>query len=189
MTSWRISSKLGRPSRWATFDLLAGEEVVQADHVVPLLDQPLAEVRAEKAGPAGHQNSFELRHGLAALDLRSVLENVSTRSGRASLHVRLYTMIAVRPFSPHNRCDAQCSTGPPGHGTSAPRWWRRFPAAAQRRAARSPPRWATPSPPAGWGIGCYITSIWPAAGVIASCEREGASGGISKPLRSVIPQV
>ena len=37
--------------------LLAGEEVVQADHVVAFVDQPLAEVRAEKAGPAGDQNA------------------------------------------------------------------------------------------------------------------------------------
>ena len=57
--SWRISSKLGRPSKWLTFDFLAGEEVVQADHVVALLDEPFAEMRAEKAGPAGHEDSFE----------------------------------------------------------------------------------------------------------------------------------
>ena len=39
--------------------LLAGEEVVQAEDVVSLFDQALAEVRAEEPGPAGHQNSFE----------------------------------------------------------------------------------------------------------------------------------
>ena len=39
--------------------LLAGEEIIEADHVVPLLHQPLAEVRAEKTGPAGDQNAFE----------------------------------------------------------------------------------------------------------------------------------
>ena len=42
--------------------LLAGEEVVQADDVVPPLQQPLAEMRAEKAGPAGHQDSSDHRH-------------------------------------------------------------------------------------------------------------------------------
>ena len=44
--------------------LLAGEEVVEADHVVPLVDQPLAQVRAQKPGPAGDQNAFDLRHGI-----------------------------------------------------------------------------------------------------------------------------
>ena len=43
--------------------LLAGEEVVEADDVVPLLDQPLAEVRAEEAGAAGDQNAFDVGHG------------------------------------------------------------------------------------------------------------------------------
>ena len=42
--------------------LLAGEEVVQADDVVPALEQPLAEMGAEKAGPAGDQNPFDGRH-------------------------------------------------------------------------------------------------------------------------------
>ena len=49
--------------------LLAGEKVVEADHVVLLLDQTLAEVRAEEAGPTGHQDAFDLRHGN---DFRSV---------------------------------------------------------------------------------------------------------------------
>ena len=39
--------------------LLAGEEIVQADDVVPVGDQPFAEVRAEKPGPAGDQNSLD----------------------------------------------------------------------------------------------------------------------------------
>ena len=42
--------------------LLAGEEVVEADHVVSLLDQPLAQVRAQEAGPAGHQDPLVERH-------------------------------------------------------------------------------------------------------------------------------
>ena len=38
--------------------LAAGEEVVDAEDVVAFRDQPLAEVRAEKAGAAGDQNAF-----------------------------------------------------------------------------------------------------------------------------------
>ncbi len=36
--------------------LLAREEVVEADDVVPFRDQPFAEVGAEKAGAAGDKN-------------------------------------------------------------------------------------------------------------------------------------
>ncbi len=36
----------------------AGEEVVDAEHVVPVVEQPLAQVRAEKAGAAGDQDAF-----------------------------------------------------------------------------------------------------------------------------------
>ena len=39
--------------------LLAGEEVVQADHVVTVFQQPLAEVGAEKTSSAGDQNPFD----------------------------------------------------------------------------------------------------------------------------------
>ena len=39
--------------------LLAGEEVVEADDVVPLRDQPVAQVRAEEAGAAGDEDSHE----------------------------------------------------------------------------------------------------------------------------------
>ena len=41
---------------------LAGEEVIQADDVVALSDEPFAEVRPEKTGSAGHEDSFDLRH-------------------------------------------------------------------------------------------------------------------------------
>ena len=36
----------------------AGEEVVHADHVVTVAEQPLAEVGAEKTGAAGDQDAF-----------------------------------------------------------------------------------------------------------------------------------
>ena len=38
--------------------LLAGEKIVQADDVMPSLQQPFAEVGAEKTGPAGNENSL-----------------------------------------------------------------------------------------------------------------------------------
>ena len=47
--------------------LLAGEEIVQADHVVTLLDQPLAQVRTEKPGTAGDQNALNLGHRVPRL--------------------------------------------------------------------------------------------------------------------------
>ena len=36
----------------------AGEEVVHAQHVVALGQEPLAQVRADEAGAAGHQNAL-----------------------------------------------------------------------------------------------------------------------------------
>jgi hypothetical protein len=44
--------------------LLAREEIIETDHVVFLLDQSLAEVRPEKAGAAGDENSLKRRHVL-----------------------------------------------------------------------------------------------------------------------------
>ena len=38
--------------------LRAGEEVVDAEHVVALGQQPLAQMRAEEAGAAGDENAF-----------------------------------------------------------------------------------------------------------------------------------
>ena len=38
--------------------LAAGEVVVDAQHVVAVAQQPLAEMRAEEAGAAGHQHPF-----------------------------------------------------------------------------------------------------------------------------------
>jgi hypothetical protein len=41
---------------------LGCEEVVEADHVVPLIDQAVAEVRADEARPSGNQNTVVSRH-------------------------------------------------------------------------------------------------------------------------------
>ena len=38
---------------------LAGEEIIQADNVMPARDQAIAQMRTEKSGAAGHQDSFE----------------------------------------------------------------------------------------------------------------------------------
>jgi hypothetical protein len=40
------------------FPLSAGEEVVDAQQLVALLEQPVAQMRAEKARPAGDQDSL-----------------------------------------------------------------------------------------------------------------------------------
>jgi hypothetical protein len=45
--------------------LLAGEEVVEADDVVALLDESIAQVRAEEPGAAGDENTFTIRNGRA----------------------------------------------------------------------------------------------------------------------------
>ena len=42
--------------------LLACEKIVDADDVVPVIDEPLAQMRAEKTGPAGDENAIDLRH-------------------------------------------------------------------------------------------------------------------------------
>ena len=36
----------------------AGEQIIDAHHFVALLQQPVAQMRAEKAGAAGHQNAL-----------------------------------------------------------------------------------------------------------------------------------
>ena len=58
--------------------LVAGEVVVDAQHVVARRQQALAEMRAEEAGAAGHQNP--LAHALALLNL--------SRIPRPTLHAR-----------------------------------------------------------------------------------------------------
>ena len=59
MTSCRTQLEIRPVEQMRDVGLLAGEEIVEADDVVSLLDQPLAQMRAQKAGPAGHQNAFE----------------------------------------------------------------------------------------------------------------------------------
>ena len=46
--------EVGLSQQVADVGFLAGEEVIQADHVVSLADELFAEMGAEKAGPAGH---------------------------------------------------------------------------------------------------------------------------------------
>jgi hypothetical protein len=41
----------------------AGEEIVDAEYVVSLGQQPLAEMRAEEANPARDQDTFAQHHG------------------------------------------------------------------------------------------------------------------------------
>ena len=40
----------------------AGEEIVDADDVRPLLEQPVAQMRAEEAGAAGHHDALLQMH-------------------------------------------------------------------------------------------------------------------------------
>ena len=42
--------------------LLTREEIIEANHVVPLLDEPLAKMGAQEAGAAGDQDAFDLCH-------------------------------------------------------------------------------------------------------------------------------
>jgi hypothetical protein len=43
--------------------LLAGEEVIEADDIVALIDHAFADVAAEEAGTAGDEDSFVLHGG------------------------------------------------------------------------------------------------------------------------------
>ena len=36
----------------------AGEQIVGAQHIVPLLQQPVNKMRADKAGPSGYQDTL-----------------------------------------------------------------------------------------------------------------------------------
>ena len=43
--------------------LLAGEKIVDADDIVPLLNQSIAQMRPDKTSPASHDNALEcIRH-------------------------------------------------------------------------------------------------------------------------------
>ena len=57
--SWRINSKFGSAEQMLDVGLLAGEEIVEADHVVTFVDHAFAEVRTEKPGPTGDENAFD----------------------------------------------------------------------------------------------------------------------------------
>jgi hypothetical protein len=39
---------------------VAGEEIIDAQHLMPIADQAIAEMRAEEAGPAGDQDAFSV---------------------------------------------------------------------------------------------------------------------------------
>jgi hypothetical protein len=49
----------------------SGEEIIEADEIGAALHQAFAQVRAEEAGPAGHQNAFFQVHGIPALRNRA----------------------------------------------------------------------------------------------------------------------
>ena len=52
----RLEMRVGQQVRDVV--LAAGEIIVDAEHVVALGEQPLAQMRAEKTGAAGDQNAF-----------------------------------------------------------------------------------------------------------------------------------
>jgi hypothetical protein len=52
--------------------LLAGEEVVDADHVVARGHEPVAEMAAEKAGASGHEHALDRGHDASALGMATV---------------------------------------------------------------------------------------------------------------------
>ncbi len=62
VTSCRMSSKLGRPSRWVTFDFCEVKKIVQTDYIVPLFYELFAHVGAKKASSARYKNSLYARH-------------------------------------------------------------------------------------------------------------------------------
>ena len=51
--------KVGLVKQVLDVGLLRGEEVVERDHIVPLVDQPSAQVASEEAAPARDQDSEE----------------------------------------------------------------------------------------------------------------------------------
>ena len=63
----------------ADIGLLAREEIVEANDIMPLRNQPFAEMGAEKPGSAGHENAFESRHERARLRGRGTGDGVGRR--------------------------------------------------------------------------------------------------------------
>ena len=53
--SWRMTSKFSIVAQMENVRALAAEIVVEADDLVPVLQQALAKMRTEKAGAAGNQ--------------------------------------------------------------------------------------------------------------------------------------
>src|SRR5690606_24167972 len=56
--------EVGPPQQVRHVALLTGEEIVQADDIVPLFDQPFAKMRAEKARTTRNENAFDGSHVL-----------------------------------------------------------------------------------------------------------------------------
>ena len=52
--------KPGMPDQVSDVFATAGEETVQTNDLVPLLDQPIAEVASQKSGSAGYENRMLL---------------------------------------------------------------------------------------------------------------------------------
>ena len=67
--SWRMNSNRGLPSRCAMLRLRAGEEIVDAQDLVALGDQALAEIRADEAGAACHHDSTVEGHVINSPEL------------------------------------------------------------------------------------------------------------------------
>ena len=80
----------------------AGEEVVDAQHVVALLEQLFAEMRADEAGPAGDQHALSLQFILRSLFHRDVFP------GNAVLALRTtaLTRRGLRETAPFDLLDA-----------------------------------------------------------------------------------
>ena len=70
----------------------AGEVVVDAEHLVALRDQPVAEMAAEKARSAGHQDT--LRHhaahdrGRLSIEPEPLLYQLPARPGKSLVQLR-----------------------------------------------------------------------------------------------------
>jgi hypothetical protein len=63
--------EVGLAEQMVDVRLLAGEEVVEANHIMPLADEPLTNMRPQKPGAPGHQNTFYLRHEIRPFVARS----------------------------------------------------------------------------------------------------------------------
>ena len=89
--------------------LAAGEVVVDAEHVVALGQQPLAQVRPEEAGAAGDQ---DLAHGPCRT--ARVQAQVTARPARGSRSVAAVDVRACRPVSAVRRAPRTPATRPAG---------------------------------------------------------------------------